>query len=194
MHLGSYRLFACAKLAKLLRWHGKERKKDTMMRHPADGKDWRTVCTMFYKNIGGEVRHLWFSLSTDGMNPFDQVRSNHSTWLVTLYIYNLSPWLYMKWSYLQMPLLIKGPRQPGNDIDVFLEPVIDELVEMFEKGVPDVWDEYKKKHVTIKGVLITTITNLPGRGCLSKDKTKGYTGCVECLDDTNVVHLPKTQR
>ena len=66
----------------------------------------------------------------------------------------------MKRSYIQMPLLIQGPRQPGNDIDVFLEPVIDELVEMFEKGVPDVWDEYKKEHVTIKGVLIATITDL----------------------------------
>ena len=43
-----------------------------------------------------------------------------------------------------MPLLIQGPRQPRNDIDVLLEPVIDELVEMFEKGVPDVWDEYKR--------------------------------------------------
>ena len=66
-----HRLFACAKSAKLLRWHGKERKKDIMMRHPANGMDWRTVNTMFYKNIGGEVKHLWFSLSTDGMNPFD---------------------------------------------------------------------------------------------------------------------------
>ena len=68
----------------------------------------------------------------------------------------------MKRSYIQMPLLIQGPRQPGNDIDVFLELVIDKLVEMFEKGVPDVWDKYKKKHVTIKGVLIATITDLPG--------------------------------
>ena len=64
------------------------------------------------------------------------------------------------------------PRQPGNDIDVFLEPVIDELVEMFEKGVPDVWDEYKKEHVTIKGVLIATITDLQGQGSLSEEKTK----------------------
>ena len=75
-----HRLFACAKSAKLLRWYGEERKKDTMMRHPTDGHDWRTVNTMFYKDVGGEVRHLWFALSTDGMNPFDQVRSNHSTW------------------------------------------------------------------------------------------------------------------
>ena len=157
-----HRLFANAKSAKLLRWHGEERKKDTMMRHPANGKDWRTINTIFYKNIGGEVRHLWFALSTDGMNPFDQVRSNHSTWPMMLCIYNHPPWVCMKRSYIQMPLLIQGPRQHGNDIDVFLEPVIDELVEMFEKGVLDVWDEYKKEHVMIKAVLIATIIDLPG--------------------------------
>ena len=72
-------MFACAKSAKLLRWHGKERKTDTMMRHPTDGHDWRTINTMFYKDIGEEVRNLWFALSIDGMNPFDQVISNHST-------------------------------------------------------------------------------------------------------------------
>jgi hypothetical protein len=53
----------------------------------------------------------------------------------------------------------------------------------FEMGVPDVWDEYKREHVTIKAVLIATITYLPGRGSLSEENTKGYTGCVECLDD-----------
>ena len=49
-----------------------------------------------------------------------------------------------------------------NDINVFLETVIDELVEMFEKGVNDVWDEYKKEHVTIKAILSATIIDLPG--------------------------------
>jgi hypothetical protein len=130
---------------------------------------------MFYKNIDGEVRHFWFGLSTDGINPFNQVRSNHSSWPVMLYIYKLPPWLCMKWSYIQMPLLMQEPRQPENDIDVFLEPVINELVEMFETSVKDVWDEYKKEHVTIKAVL----TNLPGQGSLSREKTKGYTGCVK---------------
>jgi hypothetical protein len=189
-----HRLFANAKSAKLLRWHGEERKKDTMLRHPADGSDWRTINTMFYKNIGGEVRHLWIGLSTDGMNPFDQVRSNHSTWPVTLCIYNLPPWLCMKRSYIQMPLLIQGPKQPGNDIDVLLQPVIDELLQMWETGVKDVWDEYKKEHVTIKAILIATITDLPGRGCLSGEKTKGYTGCVECLDETDAIHLPENKK
>ena len=79
-----------------------------------------------------------------------------------LCIYNLPPWLCMKRSYIQMPLLIQGLKQPRNDIDVFLELVIDELVEMWKTGVEDVWDEYKKEHVTIKAVLIATITDLPG--------------------------------
>ena len=100
----------------------------------------------------------------------------------------------MKQSYIQMPLLIQGPRQPRNDINVFLEPVIDELVEMFEKDVDDVWDEYKKEHAMIKAVLIATISDLPGRGCLSREKTKGYTGCVECLDNTNAVNLPNNSK
>ena len=34
-----HRLFAYAKSAKLLRWHGEECKKDTIMRHLTDGKD-----------------------------------------------------------------------------------------------------------------------------------------------------------
>jgi len=93
-----------------------------------------------------------------------------------------------------MPLLIQGPKQLGNDIDVFLEPLIDELVEMFQVGVKDVWDEYKQEHVTIKGILLVTITDLPGRGCLSREKTKGYIGCVECLDKTTAVFLNNNKK
>jgi hypothetical protein len=29
-----------------------------------------------------------------------------------------------------MPLLIQGPKQPGNDIDVYLEPLVDDLMIM----------------------------------------------------------------
>jgi hypothetical protein len=54
---------------------------------------------------------------------------------------------------------------------VFLELVIDELVEMWETGVEDVWDEYKKEHVTIKVLLIATITDLPRGDSLSGEKT-----------------------
>ena len=81
-----------------------------------------------------------------------------------LCIYKLPPWLHMKRLYIQMPLLIQGPKQPGNDIDVFLEPLVDELLEMWEECVKDVWHEYKKEHITIKAVLIATSNlDLAGR-------------------------------
>jgi hypothetical protein len=33
-----------------------------------------------------------------------------------------------------MPVLIQGPKQPGNDIDVYLRPLVDELLQLWTKG------------------------------------------------------------
>jgi hypothetical protein len=44
-----------------------------------------------------------------------------------------------------MPVLIQGPRQPGNDIDVYIRPLVEELLQLWrEEGVP-IWDEHKQK-------------------------------------------------
>jgi len=36
-------------------------------------------------------------------------------------------------------MMIAGPRQSGNDIDVYLTPLIEDLKKLWEEGV-DVWD------------------------------------------------------
>ena len=41
----------------------------------------------------------------------------------------------MKELYSLMSLLIPGPKGLGNDIDVFLRPLIDELKELWEDGM-----------------------------------------------------------
>jgi len=42
----------------------------------------------------------------------------------------------MKDSYFIMLTLISGPKAPGNDIDVYLQPWIDdELKELWKKGI-----------------------------------------------------------
>ena len=84
------RLFRNKEHAKLLRWHMEERKKDAMLRHPADGRQWRNIGREF-PDFAGEARNLYFGLSTDGMNPFGEQSCSHSTWPVTLCIYNLPP-------------------------------------------------------------------------------------------------------
>jgi hypothetical protein len=73
----------------------------------------------------------------------------------------------MKWTYLMMPILIQGPRQPRNDIDVFVDPLMEELLKLWTKG-ERVCDEYKKEHFKLKALLFVTITNLPGLGSFSR--------------------------
>ena len=103
-----------------------------MLRHPADGSQWRKI-ERKYKDFADDARNLRFGLSTDGMNPFGEQSCSHSTWPVTLCIYNLPPWLCMKRKFIMMPVLIQGPRQPGNDIDVYLRPLVDELLQLWAK-------------------------------------------------------------
>ena len=40
---------------------------------------------------------------------------------------------------MMLSLLISGPQQPGNNIDVFLAPLIDDLTTLWEKVV-GIWD------------------------------------------------------
>ena len=75
-------------------------------------------------------------MSTDGMNPFNERMSDHSTWLVILTMYNIPTWLCQKRKYLLLTILILGPKQAGIDIDVFLEPLIPEMERLWRHGEP----------------------------------------------------------
>jgi hypothetical protein len=57
-----------------------------------------------------------------------------------------------------------------------------------------VWDEYKREHFTLHGVLFVTITDLPGLGSVSGQVTKGYKECVVCLDDTDPRWLTNSKK
>ena len=74
--------------AKNLVWHDKERKKDGLIRHTADGQQWKKIDETF-PEFGGEARNLRLGLSSDGMNPYGSLSSQHSTWPVLMTIYNL---------------------------------------------------------------------------------------------------------
>ncbi|XP_073354674.1 uncharacterized protein [Aegilops tauschii subsp. strangulata] len=121
------RLFQNKEHAKLMRWHKEDRKKDGKLRVPANGSQWRKT-ERKREDFADDARNVWFGLSADGINPFGEQSSNHSTWLVTLCIYNLPPWLCMKQKFIMMPVLMQVPKQPGNDIDVYLRPFVEELL------------------------------------------------------------------
>jgi hypothetical protein len=110
----------------------RERKKDAILHHHTDGIQWRNF-DWKHKDFAVKVRNIRFGLSIDGMNPFRETGNSHSTWPITLCIYNLPSWLCMKHKFIMMPLLINGPVQVTNDIDVYLQPLIDDLLVLCEK-------------------------------------------------------------
>jgi hypothetical protein len=186
-------LFSNKEHTKLLRWHKEDRKSDDMLRHPADGSQWRKIEREF-PDFADDARNLRFGLSTDGMNPFGEQSSSHSTWPVTLCIYNLPPWLCMKRKFIMMPVLIQGPKQPGNDIDVYLRPLVDELLQLWDKRGVRVWDENKEEEFDLRALLFVTINDWPALSNLSGQTNKGYNACTHCLDETEGAYLDKCKK
>ena len=121
------------------------------------------------------------------MNLFGDLSSMHSTWPVVLTIYNLPPWVCQKRRYLMLTMLISGPKQPSNDIDVFLELFIEDMKILFDVGVKMI-DASLKKKFTIKAIIFVTITDYPGLFSLS-GQIKGKTGYVVCIDNTCYTYL-----
>jgi hypothetical protein len=87
------------------------------------------------------------------MNPFAERNSKHNTWPVILTIYNLPPWLCQKQKYLLLTILISGPTQLGVDMDVFLEPLMEDIKKLWEEDVA-MWDEFHKEPFTLKAMVL----------------------------------------
>ena len=83
----------------------------------------------------------------------------------------------MKRKFIMMSVLIQGPRQPGNDIDVYLRPLVDELLELWAKpGVP-VWDEHRQVELNLRALLFVTINDWPALSNISGQSNRGYNAC-----------------
>jgi hypothetical protein len=64
------------------------------------------------------------------MNPFGENRTMHSPWSVILAMYNILTWLCHKIEYLMLSIPIQGAMHAGIDIDVFLEPLMEDMVKL----------------------------------------------------------------
>jgi len=93
---------------------------------------------------------------------------------------------------MMMPLLISGPHQPGNDIDVYLRLVVDELKMLWSDGVK-VYDGFKRESFKLRAMVLTSITDVPGHRCLS-GQSKGEKDCFQCLDDTESLWLNNSKK
>jgi len=111
-------------------------------------------------DFGCDARNLRLSLFPNRMHPHSNMSSTHITWPVVLIIYNLPIWLCMKCEFIRLSLLISGFRQPENNIDVYLAPLIEDLKTMWEEGV-EVFDAYHQQNFKLKAILLWTINSFP---------------------------------
>ncbi|XP_028186434.1 uncharacterized protein LOC114373089 [Glycine soja] len=172
------RLFANAQDAKNLTWHADGRIKDGLLSHPTDSPQWKSIDEL-YPEFGQDPRNLRVGLASDGMNPFGNLSCNHSSWPVLLMIYNLPPWLCIKRKYIMMYMMIAGPRQPGNDIDVYLASLIEDLRKLWVEGV-DVYDRNAQETFRLRVMIFCTINDFPAYGNLSGYNVKGHHACPIC--------------
>ncbi|KAL4301596.1 hypothetical protein AHAS_Ahas17G0316700 [Arachis hypogaea] len=176
------RLFMCSATAKSMRWHDEERRKDEKLRHPADGQSWKDFDN-HHTNFALDPHNVRLGLSSDGFNPYRTMSISHSTWPVVLMAYNLPPWMSMKHEYFMLSLLIPGPKSPGNDINIYLQPLIEELKELWEVGV-ETYDASKNETFQMYAALMWTISDFSAYAMLSGWSTKGKLACPCCNHGT----------
>lgn len=86
-----------------------------------------------------------------------------------------------------LSMIILGEKGLGNDIDVYMEPLIYELKQLWE-GV-DAYDAFSQDHFNLRAALMWTINDFPAYANLSGWSTTGRFACPCCTDSTHSIWL-----
>ena len=170
-----------------MRWHAEGRIKDGVLRHPADGQAWKSFDDL-HPDFSFDSRNVRLGLTSDGFNPFGNMSTSYSTWPVMLVPYNLPPWMCMKQSSFILSLVISGPKSLGMDIDVYLQPLIEELQELWNVGVRT-FDVSKRKYFMMRAQLMWMISDFPAYADLLGWPTRGVKACPYCMYSTRSTWL-----
>lgn len=181
------RLYASMSSAPHMRWHYENRREPGVLCHPSDGEAWKHF-DQTYPDFAAEPRNVRLGLCSDGFMPFNQSAPSYSCWPVIVTPYNLPPELCMTTPYMFLTLIIPGPNNPKDKIDVYLQPLIDELKKLWNEGELT-YDTSKKQNFIMKAALMWTINDFPAYAMLSGWSTAGKFACPCCMNQTKAFYL-----
>lgn len=182
------RMFSTPAQAKLQTWWLRHKSQDVLVRGAFDSEQW-SKAEQFDPTFTNDPRNVRLGLATDGLNPFSIKRSTWSTWPVLLLNYNIPPWLRMKKHFVMLALLIPGPRSVTSaQFNMFLEPLLQELLELWSPGVIAVDASQGSREFILRAILLWTIHDFPAYGIVSGLVTKGFVGCPVCGPATTSRH------
>ncbi|XP_072147856.1 uncharacterized protein [Setaria viridis] len=80
-----------------------------------------------------EARNVCVALATDGFNLYGMVAAPYTCWPMFVIPLNLPPGVLLQRQNIFLSLII--PEHPGNNMSVYMEPLIDDLVHAWEERV-----------------------------------------------------------
>ena len=108
-------------------------------------------------------------------------------------------WLCQKRKYLLLTILISDPKQPGIDIDVFLEPLMQEMEKLWRHG-EQMYDVFRKEDFICRAIIFVTTNNYPHTICFvwtdqREDGMLGllgwyYMGVPRCIQEDSLPKRP----
>jgi hypothetical protein len=171
-----------------MKWHRENIKPPNVLRHPSDGKAWKHFDNV-YPDFARDARNVRLGLCSDGFTPYIQASSSpYSCWPIIVTPYNLPPEMCMTKPYMFLTCLVPGPSNPKAKIDVYLQPLIDDLQLLWGDGVWT-YDASMKENFLMRACLMWTINDFPAYGMLSGWGTQGKLACPYCMKDTKAFTL-----
>jgi len=85
-----------------------------------------------------------------------------------------------------LSMMIAGPRQLGNDIDVYVTPLIEVLRKLWVDRV-DVYDGNVQQTFRLCAMIFCTINDFPDYGNLSEYSVKGHHACTIWEEKTSYI-------
>ena len=85
-------------------------------------------------------------------------------------------------------MMIAGPKQSGNYIDVYLGPLIEDLTKLWVDGV-EVYDANEKQAFTLRVMIFCTVNDFLGYDNLSGYSVKGHHACPICEKKNSYIQL-----
>ncbi|KAJ8770996.1 hypothetical protein K2173_023321 [Erythroxylum novogranatense] len=182
------RLYASEVTASHMRWHAEHEQEDGVMTHPSDALAWKHFNDT-HVDFAVDSRNVRLGLSTNGFQPFGQYGQQYSSWPILITPYNLPTWMCMKEAYMSLTVIVPRPTNPKQKIDVFLQPLIAELQQLWDYGV-QTYDVSKQQNFVLRAALMWTISDFPAFAMLSGWTTAGKLACPYCDDDSDAFYLP----
>jgi hypothetical protein len=173
---------------KQMTWHkhGKRYNADKMV-HPSDGDTWKHFDAIHHDKAQ-EARNVRVALATDRFNPYGMMAAPYTCWPVFVIPLNLPPGVMFQPKNVFMSLIIPG--HPGNKMGVFIEPLIDELIHAWEKGVLT-YDRATKKNFIMHVWYQYSLHDFLAYGLFCALCVQGKFPCPICRSAVRFIYLKR---